>query len=92
MKMHPDRGCKSSDFRKMKDEYDLRDKQIESNQHRVTMRLLFSENESYEYFRRPVKYAGVSYNHYYKFVQDFGADIMIDADHVNLIYTKRKFI
>lgn len=92
LKMHPDMGGKSSDFRKMKDEYDLREQQIKNNEHRVTMPLIFNMNESYEYFRRPVKYAGISYNHYYKFVQDFGADILIEEERTNLIFTKIKYI
>lgn len=88
-RLHPDAGGSTKEFQDMQNEYESVKKSINSKSDQNTMPNYFNENGSYEYFRRKVKYVGVYFNHYYKFVQDFGADILIDIDHVKLIFVKQ---
>lgn len=91
-KLHPDMGGNDADFRNMHNEYESAIRQINGNINRNTLPEYFDKRGSYEYYFRAVKYVGVYYNHYYKFIQDFGADILIDIDHVRLIFEKRRGI
>lgn len=76
----------------MQDEYDQIKNNIDGNRSRNTLPDLFDANDIYEYYYRSVKFVGVYYNHYYKFIQDHGADILIDLLHVNLIFRKNRMI
>jgi len=87
--LHPDAGGDKAAFQELLIEYKQAKIRLDGFEKVNTMPDLFSTSGAYEYFRRPVKYGGVMYNHYYKFTQDFGADILIDIDHINLIFTKR---
>lgn len=90
--LHPDRGGKTAAFQQMKNEYDQRIENISNDHSGYSLPHLFSTEGLYEYHRRAVKYVGIIQNHYYKVIQDFGADIHIDINHVNLIFTKRQAI
>ncbi len=89
-KLHPDMDGDAKDFRQMHDEYERATNNIYYNERRNTLPELFSRHINYEYYFRPVKYVGIYYNYYYKFTQDFGADILIDLEHIRLIFEKRK--
>lgn len=90
-KLHPDMGGNKSDFQDMQNEYEQRKINILFAKH-DKLPDHFSCNGIYEYFRKSVKYVGVDYGHYYKFIQQFGADILIDINHINLIFVKHKTI
>lgn len=89
-KLHPDSGGNHHDFIEMKTEYENRKTEINNYVDRLPD--FFRKSISYEYFRRKVNYIGTVYGYYYKFIQDFGADILIDLDNVKLIYEQRKYI
>jgi len=89
-RLHPDVGGSDADFREMKDEYDRAKCDIDYATVHCTLPEYFDENTSYEYFRRPVKFAGTVCGHYYKFEQEFGADILITQSRINLIFTRNK--
>lgn len=88
--LHPDKGGNTAQFQDMQNEYERAEKTIGDRKGRNTLPEFFAINEVYEYFRRPVRYVGVEYNHYYKFVQDLGADILIDVQHIQLIRARYK--
>lgn len=83
--LHPDKGGNKAQFQDMQNEYEQAKQRVNSQRSINTMPDLYSDSEAYEYMRRPVIYAGVVYNHYYKFTQAFGADILIDFVHIHLI-------
>lgn len=84
--LHPDKGGDKTQFQAMQGEYEQAKSRVQSQESINHLPDIFSPNEQYEYFRRSVKYTGVIYNHYYRFVQQFGADILIDSDHIKLIF------
>jgi curved DNA-binding protein CbpA len=88
--LHPDKGGDKAAFQEMQDEYQKVKNDIEYRTDHNDLYDFFSENEDYEYFRRPVKYSGKVAGCYYKFTQDKGADILIDKDHINLIFSKKR--
>jgi len=90
--LHPDKGGSKREFQQMQEEYDRVKITIRENRKRNTLPEYFTKNGDYEYHRKKVKYVGIYFNHYYKFVQDYGADILIDSNHRNLIFEKRKMI
>jgi hypothetical protein len=90
--LHPDKGGSNADFQQMQNLYEQAESSINNSTTKSTLPEMFSVNEGYEYFRRLVRYMGIFCNHYYKFIQDLGADILIDYSHLNLIFTKRKSI
>lgn len=86
-KLHPDKGGDKVEFQVMQDEYQNKKWSLSVMERVNTLPDYFHKNGNYQYFRRPVKYVGVIYNHYYKFIQDFGADILIDVNNIRLIFT-----
>lgn len=90
--LHPDKGGNKEAFQQMQEEYEAAKKSIEYRETHNCLPDLFSEDGNYEYLRRPVKYFGKVGGHYYKFTQDYGANILIDKEHTNLIFTKHKAI
>lgn len=91
-RLHPDKGGDKVAFQEMQDEYERAKDGIKYQTKFAYMPEVYSESQAYEYFRRPVKYAGTISGHYYKFVQDFGADILIDRNHTHLIFAKHRMI
>ncbi len=89
-KLHPDKGGSEVDFRTMHEEYERTLTGIENI--KSTLPELFDLDEQYEYYFRKVNYAGTYYGYYYKFTQDIGADILIDVDHIKLIFKTSKKI
>ena len=89
--LHPDmpEGDKVR-FQQMQNEYESAKWRVNTTKN--TMPNVFDRSVNYEYYRKSVKYVGVVYNHYYKFVQDFGADILIDLEHIRLVFEKRIMI
>lgn len=49
---------------------------------------IFSQNKKYQYFFRDIIYIGI-YEDYYKFSIINGANLLIDYNHITLIYEKR---
>ena len=91
--LHPDKdGGDTQRFQSMHHEYEYAQLRVDDRRTKNTMPNYFDAKGSYEYFRRSVKFVGVYFNHYYKFIQDYGAEILIDIDHINLIFEKRKMI
>ncbi len=91
--LHPDKGGNRHQFQVMQEEFEQREKIVEfAREDDSKMPKYFDESGSYEYFHKPVKYVGVYYNHFYKFVQDKGADILIDQNHIHLIFDKSRAI
>ncbi len=91
-KLHPDKGGNSVEFREMQEEYELVENYVGGAEKQNTLPNYFETNGAYEYFRRKVKYEGVYFNHYYRFTQDYGAEILIDRQHINLIFQKHRAI
>ncbi len=89
--LHPDKGGDKVDFQRMQNEYEDALNTLKNNQHKP-MPQVFDARGNYEYFRRKVRYVGTIYGHYYKFIQDIGADILIDINHIQLIYSKPKYL
>lgn len=89
-RLHPDKGGSKEDFQQMQEEYEAAKRSIEYRKAHDCLPDLFSESANYEYLRRPVRYSGKVGGHYYKFTQDYGANILIDKNHTNLIFTKHK--
>ena len=90
--LHPDKGGNKAQFQEMQNEYDSAKKRVSSQQHFNTIPQYYDTSSAYEYLRRPVTYTGVIYNHYYRFTQAFGADILIDTEHLYLIKQVHKTI
>ena len=90
--LHPDKGGNKQQFQEMQGEYNRRKSIVGNNKTKNNLPDYFNVKGDYEYFRRKVKFVGVYFNHYYKFIQDYGAEILIDTDHINLIFQKRKAI
>ena len=86
--LHPDKGGDKAQFQEMQKQYKIKKTEVNNNEFVNTMPNIFSRKESYEYYYRPVVYVGILFNHYYKFIQKFGAEILIDANHIRLIFTK----
>lgn len=91
-KLHPDAGGDKAEFQQMQNEYEVKKTGIAYQVKHNYLPDLFSSDMSYEYMRRPVTYAGTVDGYYYKFEQAFGAVILIDQQHINLIYKKVKQI
>lgn len=89
-RLHPDKGGNKEDFQHMQEEYEAAKRSIEYREAHDCLPDLFSKSANYEYLRRPVRYSGKVGGHYYKFTQDYGANILIDKNHTNLIFTKHK--
>lgn len=90
--LHPDKGGTTGQFQDMQAQYEDRKRFIENSRCKTTLYEHFNVNESYEYYRRAIKYVGIVYNYYYKFEQVFGADILIDSNNIQLIFVKHKVI
>ncbi len=88
MMLHPDVGGKAELFLEMKQEYDGK---IDNVSRQPLLPEYFNPRSDYEYFRRPVKYLSRD-NHYYRFEMQSGCGLLIDRDHLNLIWEKQKRI
>lgn len=91
-KMHPDMGGNHGDFVQMQNQYNERKHYINANCSQNTLPELFRRGVEYSYHFKVCKFVGIIWNHYYKFEQAFGADILIDIDNISLIFIKRNML
>lgn len=85
MRLHPDKGGSDAAFRELNEQYQFR---LKSAEKQSNLPEIFQVKGNYTYHRVKVMYTGCD-NHWYKFRKDFGADVLIDSDHLFLIKDER---